>query len=174
MSFLKEFKTFAMRGNVVDMAVGIIIGGAFGKIVSSLVSDIIMPPIGLLIGGVKFESLKIVLKHAHTDAVTGKVTEAVSINYGNFINTALDFLIIAFSIFLFVKLINSMKRKEETKPTPPPAPDRSGRSRARSCRAPHAPTTGSRAARNGCRRRADSSPVSSTADSAYSPSSRSA
>ena len=74
MSFLKEFKTFAMRGNVVDMAVGIIIGGAFGKIVSSLVSDIIMPPIGLLIGGVKFESLKIVLKHAHTDAVTGKVT----------------------------------------------------------------------------------------------------
>lgn len=87
MSFLKEFKTFAMRGNVVDMAVGIIIGGAFGKIVSSLVSDIIMPPIGLLIGGVKFESLKIVLKHAHTDAVTGKVTEAVSINYGNFINS---------------------------------------------------------------------------------------
>ena len=119
MSFLKEFKTFAMRGNVVDMAVGIIIGGAFGKIVSSLVSDIIMPPIGLLIGGVKF-----VLKHAHTDAVTGKVTEAVSINYGNFINTALDFLIIAFSIFLFVKLINSMKRKEETKPTPPPAPSK--------------------------------------------------
>ena len=112
MSFLKEFKTFAMRGNVVDMAVGIIIGGAFGKIVSSLVSDIIMPPIGLLIGGVKFESLKIVLKHAH------------SINYGNFINTALDFLIIAFSIFLFVKLINSMKRKEETKPTPPPAPSK--------------------------------------------------
>ena len=130
MSFLKEFKTFAMRGNVVDMAVGIIIGGAFGKIVSSLVSDIIMPPIGLLIGEVrvkgqvKFESLKIVLKHAHTDAVTGKVTEAVSINYGNFINTALDFLIIAFSIFLFVKLINSMKRKEETKPTPPPAPSK--------------------------------------------------
>ena len=75
-------------------------------------------------GGVKFESLKIVLKHAHTDAVTGKVTEAVSINYGNFINTALDFLIIAFSIFLFVKLINSMKRKEETKPTPPPAPSK--------------------------------------------------
>ena len=111
MSFLKEFKTFAMRGNVVDMAVGIIIGGAFGKIVSSLVSDIIMPPIGLLIGGVKFESLKIVLKHAHTDAVTGKVTEAVSINYGNFINTALDFLIIAFSIFLFVKLINSRKKQ---------------------------------------------------------------
>ena len=104
MSFIKEFKTFAMRGNVVDMAVGIIIGGAFGKIVSSLVSDIIMPPVGLLIGGVKFENLKIVLKKGYTDAATGQVTEAVSINYGNFIDTALDFLIIAFSIFLFVTL----------------------------------------------------------------------
>lgn len=122
MSFLQEFKTFAMRGNVVDMAVGIIIGGAFGKIVSSIVSDIIMPPVGLLIGGVKFQNLKIVLKHAHTDVATGKVTDAVSINYGNFINTALDFIIIAFAIFLLVKLINSMKRKEEAKPTPPPAP----------------------------------------------------
>lgn len=113
-----------MRGNVVDMAVGIIIGGAFGKIVSSIVSDIIMPPIGLLIGGVKFTNLKIILKHAHTDAATGKVTEAVSINYGNFINTALDFIIIAFAIFLLVKLINSLKRKEEAKPTPPPAPSK--------------------------------------------------
>lgn len=122
MSFLQEFKTFAMRGNVVDMAVGIIIGGAFGKIVSSIVSDIIMPPVGLLIGGVKFQNLKIVLKHAHTDVATGKVTDAVSINYGNFINTALDFIIVAFAIFLIVKLINSMKRKEETKPTPPPTP----------------------------------------------------
>lgn len=124
MKFLQEFKTFAMRGNVVDMAVGIIIGGAFGKIVSSLVSDIIMPPIGLFIGGVKFQNLKIILKHAHTDSATGKVTEAVSINYGNFINTALDFLIIAFAIFLFIKLINSLKHKEETKPTPPPAPSK--------------------------------------------------
>lgn len=122
MSFLQEFKTFAMRGNVVDMAVGIIIGGAFGKIVSSIVSDIIMPPVGLLIGGVKFQNLKIVLKHAQTDAATGKVTDAVSINYGNFISTALDFIIIAFAIFLIVKLINSMKKKEEAKPTPPPAP----------------------------------------------------
>lgn len=124
MKFLQEFKTFAMRGNVVDMAVGIIIGGAFGKIVSSLVSDIIMPPIGLFIGGVKFQNLKIILKHAHTDSATGKVTEAVSINYGNFINTALDFLIIAFAIFLFIKLINSLKHKEEAKPTPPPAPSK--------------------------------------------------
>lgn len=122
MKFLKEFKTFAMRGNVVDMAVGIIIGGAFGKIVSSLVSDIIMPPIGLFIGGVRFENLKIILKHAHTDEVTGKITEAVSINYGKFISTTLDFLIIAFAIFLLIKVINSMKHKEETKPAPPPAP----------------------------------------------------
>lgn len=122
MSFFKEFKTFAMRGNAVDMAVGIIIGGAFGKIVSSIVGDIIMPPLGLMIGGVKFQNLKVILKHAHTDTVTGKVTEAVSINYGNFINTALDFIVIAFSIFLLVKLINSMKRKEETKPAAPPAP----------------------------------------------------
>lgn len=124
MSFIKEFKTFAMRGNVVDMAVGIIIGGAFGKIVSSLVSDIIMPPVGLLIGGVRFQNLKVILKHAQTDPTNGKVTEAVSINYGNFINTALDFVVIAFSIFLLVKLINSMKHKEETKPTPPPAPSK--------------------------------------------------
>lgn len=122
MKFLQEFKTFAMRGNVVDMAVGIIIGGAFGKIVSSLVSDIIMPPVGLLIGGVKFENLKVLLKHAHTDPATGKVTEAVSINYGNFINTALDFIIIAFAIFLIVKLINGLKRKEEAKPAPVPPP----------------------------------------------------
>ena len=122
MKFFQEFKTFAMRGNVVDMAVGIIIGSAFSKIVSSLVSDLIMPPVGLLIGGVRFQNLKIILKPAHTDAVTGKVTEAVSINYGNFINTALDFLIIAFAIFLFVKLINSLKHKEAAKPTPPPAP----------------------------------------------------
>lgn len=124
MSFLKEFKTFAMRGNMVDMAIGIIIGGAFGKIVSSLVSDIIMPPIGLLIGGVRFQNLKIILKQAQTDPLSGKVTEAVSINYGNFLNTALDFLIIAFAIFLFVKLINSMKRKEETQPLPPVAPSK--------------------------------------------------
>lgn len=125
MSFIQEFKTFAMKGNVVDMAVGIIIGGAFGKIVSSLVSDIIMPPIGLLIGGVKFDNLRIILKHAHMDEATGKATEMVSINYGNFIGATLDFLIIAFSIFLFIKMINSLKRKQEEAPAvpaPPPAP----------------------------------------------------
>ena len=122
MNFFKEFKTFAMRGNMVDMAVGTIIGGAFGKIVSSLVSDIILPHFGLMIGGVSFDNLKLVLKKAHTDAVTGQVSEAVSINYGNFIDTALDFIIIAFSIFLIIKLINSMKRKEAPQPTATPAP----------------------------------------------------
>lgn len=124
MSFLQEFKKFAMRGNVVDMAVGVVIGGAFGKIVTSIVSDIIMPPIGLLLGGVNFTSLKIVLKQAHTDELTGKVTEAVTINYGNFINTTLDFIIIAFSIFMIIKLINSMKKKEEAAPAAPPAPSK--------------------------------------------------
>lgn len=122
MGFFKEFKTFAMRGNMVDMAVGIIVGGAFGKIVSSLVNDLLMPPLGLLIGGVRFQNLKIILKNAHTDPVTGKVTEAVSINYGNFIGTALDFLIIAFAIFLLVKLINSLERKKAAQPAPTPAP----------------------------------------------------
>lgn len=121
MSFIQEFKTFAMKGNVVDMAVGIIIGAAFGKIVSSLVSDIIMPPIGLLIGGVKFNDLAITLKHAGVDAA-GKATEAVSINYGNFIQTTLDFLIVAFAIFLMIKAMNSLKKKEETPPPTPAAP----------------------------------------------------
>lgn len=119
MSFLKEFKAFAMKGNVVDMAVGIIIGGAFGKIVSSLVSDIIMPPIGLLIVGVNFRNLVIHLKPAEVDP-TGKVIEAVNINYGNFIQTSLDFLIIAFSIFLIIKGMNSLRKKQV--PPPPPAP----------------------------------------------------
>lgn len=118
MSFIQEFKTFAMKGNVVDMAVGIIIGAAFGKIVSSLVSDIIMPPIGLLIGGAKFDNLAITLKHAGVDAA-GKATEAVTINYGSFIQVTLDFLIVAFAIFLIIKGMNSLKKKSET---PPPAP----------------------------------------------------
>lgn len=121
MSFLKEFKTFAMKGNVVDMAVGIIIGGAFGKIVSSLVSDIIMPPLGLLIGGMNFKNLVIHLKPAGVDAA-GNATQAVNINYGNFIQTGLDFIIIAFSIFLFIKTINSLRHKHETPPAPPASP----------------------------------------------------
>ncbi len=110
---LKEFKEFAMRGNVVDMAVGIIIGGAFGKIVSSMVSDVIMPPIGMLRGGVDFSDLAIAL---------GEGEGAASINYGVFINTVLDFLIVAFAIFMLIKGLNSLKRKEEEKPAEPPKP----------------------------------------------------
>ena len=113
---IKEFKTFAMKGNVMDMAIGIIIGAAFGKIVSSLVGDVIMPPIGLLLGGVDFSTLSITLKHATEGS------EAVSLKYGVFINTVIDFLIIAFSIFIVVKIINSMKKKEEEKPAEPPKP----------------------------------------------------
>lgn len=123
MSFIQDFKAFAMKGNVIDMAVGIIIGGAFGKIVASLVSDIIMPPIGLLIGGVKFSNLNIILKHAGVDAA-GKATEAVTINYGSFIETSLDFIIIAFSIFMLIKGISSMKKKEVAPPPAPPAPSK--------------------------------------------------
>lgn len=106
MSIVKEFKEFAVKGNAVDMAVGIIIGAAFGKIVSSLVSDIIMPPLGLLIGGMDFKNLKFVLKAATLN------TPEVSINYGQFINTTLDFLIVAFAIFLVVKGINNLKNKK--------------------------------------------------------------
>ena len=120
MSFLKEFQTFAMRGNVMDMAVGVIIGGAFGKIVSSLVSDVIMPPIGVLIGGINFTDLAITLKHASIDAA-GQAIPAVTINYGNFIQTIFDFTIIAFAIFLMIKGINSIhqKKTEETAIAPP-------------------------------------------------------
>lgn len=114
MKMLQEFKTFAMRGNVVDMAVGIIIGGAFGKIVSSFVSDVIMPPIGVLLGGVDFSELYLTLKEASGEAA------AVTINYGVFINTVIDFIIIAFAIFMVIKAMNKMKRKEEEKPSTPP------------------------------------------------------
>lgn len=117
MKILQEFKTFAIKGNAIDMAVGIIIGAAFGKIITSIVSDIIMPPIGLLIGGVNFTDLKIVLKEAVGDA------PAVTLNYGNFIQVAFDFLIIAFSIFMVVKLINTAKRKEAKKEEEKPAPE---------------------------------------------------
>ncbi len=116
MSMMKEFRDFAMRGNVVDMAVGIVIGGAFGKIVTSFVNDILMPPIGMAIGGVDFSDLAIVLKEA-----SGEV-EAVTVNYGAFIQTALDFIIIAFAIFMVIKAMNSMKRKEEEAPAESPKP----------------------------------------------------
>ena len=122
MSMLKEFKEFAMRGNVVDMAVGIIIGGAFGKIVSSVVADVIMPPIGLLLGGVKFTDLKVILKEPVLDAAGAVTTAAVSINYGNFIQVTVDFIIIAFAIFMMIKAMNSMKKKQETAPLEAPAP----------------------------------------------------
>jgi len=122
MGFISEFKQFAMRGNVLDMAVGIIIGGAFGKIVSSFVSDVIMPPIGVLLGGVDFSNLKLIVSEAVFGA-GGEVTKAaVTINYGVFINTLIDFIIIAFAIFLVIKAMNSMKKKEEAAPAPPPAP----------------------------------------------------
>lgn len=123
MSILKEFKEFAMRGNVIDLAVGVVIGGAFGKIVSSLVADVIMPPIGYLVGGVNFTDLKWVMKAPQF--VDGAIQDvAVTLNYGNFLQTVFDFIIIAFSIFLFVKLINklSRKQKEEEAPAAPPAP----------------------------------------------------
>ena len=119
---MKDFKAFALKGNVIDMAVGVIIGGAFGKIVSSLVADVIMPPIGLLIGGVNFTDLKWVMKPAVVE--DGKeVVAAVTLNYGNFLQVTFDFLIIAFSIFMFVKLITQLTtRKKEEKPADPPAP----------------------------------------------------
>jgi len=117
-NLIQEFKDFAVRGNVIDMAVGVIIGGAFGKIVASLVSDIIMPPIGVLIGGVHFEELSFVIKKAVIE--NGVVTApAVSIGYGNFIQTIVNFLIIAFFVFLFVKGINTLKEKFEHTPEEP-------------------------------------------------------
>ena len=124
MKLAKEFKEFAMRGNVIDLAVGVIIGAAFGKIVASLVNDIIMPPIGVLVGGMDFKSLAVVLRDAVTDPATGKViTEAVTLKYGNFIQSMVDFAIVAFAIFMMVKGVMSLSRKkaEETPPPPPPA-----------------------------------------------------
>lgn len=118
--FLNEFKQFAMRGNVLDMAVGVIIGGAFGKIVSSLVDDIIMPPIGWIIGGVNFSELKISLP---TVEVAGEKLPAATINYGNFLQTCLDFFIVAFCIFMLIKLVNKFaKKKKEEEPKPEPKP----------------------------------------------------
>lgn len=120
MKFLKDFKAFAMRGNVVDMAVGVIVGGAFGKIVSSLVADIIMPPIGLLVGGVNFTELAITLKMP--EIIDGVKSAPVTINYGNFLQTVFDFIIIAFCIFMVVRLLNRFNKKQENKPAAPPKP----------------------------------------------------
>jgi large conductance mechanosensitive channel len=118
MGLVKEFKEFAMRGNVVDLAVGVVIGAAFGKIVTSLVNDIIMPPIGYLTGGIDFKNLKIFLKHGDP----AKKVADVSINIGNFINIVIEFLIVAFCIFMVVKVINSLKKPEEI-PAPVPDPE---------------------------------------------------
>jgi large conductance mechanosensitive channel len=118
MKLADEFKAFAMKGNVVDMAVGIIIGAAFGKIVASIVNDIIMPPLGLLIGGVNFTDLKIIMKAA----VDGK--PAVSLNYGNFIQVIFDFLIVAFAVFMVIKAMNAAKKKEDLQPSAPPSPSK--------------------------------------------------
>jgi len=124
---LDEFKQFAMRGNVLDMAVGIIIGGAFGKIVSSIVSDVIMPPVGLLVGGVNFTDLKITIKQQILDAAGTVIAPAVTINYGNFIQVTFDFIIIAFAIFMLINGMNNINRKKEAAPaapaTPPPPPE---------------------------------------------------
>lgn len=116
MSMLKEFREFAMKGNVVDMAVGIVIGAGFGKIVSSLVSDIIMPAVGLIVGGVNFTGLKITLKEAEGTAA------AVTLNYGTFIQTVFDFTIIAFAIFMVVKGMNRLRKNDAQTPAAPPAP----------------------------------------------------
>ena len=114
MSMVQEFKQFAMRGNVVDMAVGVVIGAAFGKIVSSLVGDVVMPVLGLMVGGIDFSEMAIVLKAAEGE------TPAVLLGYGKLIQTIFDFVIVAFAIFMVVKAINAAKRKEEAAPPPPP------------------------------------------------------
>jgi len=117
MGLLNEFKVFAMRGNVIDLAVGVIIGSAFGKIIASIVADIIMPPIGLLLGGVNFIDLKLQLKPA--EIVHGVKKAAVTLNYGNFLQVTVDFIIVAFVIFLFINAINKLNRKNETAPVAP-------------------------------------------------------
>ena len=119
---LKEFKEFAMKGNVMDMAIGIIIGGAFGKIVASFVSDVLMPPLGLLMGGVNFTDFKFVLSEAAMGADGVETAAAVSIKYGNFIQVTVDFIIVAFAIFMMVKAMNAAKKKEEAAPAAPAAP----------------------------------------------------
>lgn len=116
MSFIKEFREFAMRGNVVDMAVGVIIGGAFGKIVSSLVADVFMPVLGIFTGGIDFKDLKFVLKDAVGDV------PAVTLNYGVFVQHVVDFVIIAFAIFLMIKALNKLKNEKPAEPAQPPKP----------------------------------------------------
>ena len=123
MSFFKEFKEFALKGNVMDMAVGVIIGGAFGKIVTSFVNDILMPPIGVLLGNTDFTSMKVVLKEAVEATDTTPAVEAVTLNYGNFIQQCVDFAILALCIFMMIKMMNRLSKKNEEAPAPAPAPE---------------------------------------------------
>ena len=118
---IEEFKKFAFKGNVVDMAVGVIIGGAFGKIVTSLVNDVVMPMLGALIGGMDFKGFKWVLSPAVLNEAGEVVTPEAAVLYGNFIQNVVDFLLIALSIFIFIKVMNNFKKKEEPAPPPPPA-----------------------------------------------------
>jgi large conductance mechanosensitive channel len=118
MGLIQEFKEFAMKGNAIDLAIGVVIGAAFGKIVSSLVSDLMMPPIGLLMGGIDFSAKKLTLKDAVLDATGKTVTPATTINYGVFINNVIDFLIVAVAIFIVIKLMNTARK---TPPPPPPS-----------------------------------------------------
>lgn len=129
MGIMKDFKSFAMRGNVVDLAVAVVIGGAFGKIIASFVNDVLMPPIGLLLGGADFSNLKVVLKKGseaimNGDAVVTPAVSEVAIKYGSFVNTVVDFTIIAFAIFMVIKAIEKTKKKEAAKPAAPPAPSK--------------------------------------------------
>ena len=124
MGFLNEFKAFALKGNVMDMAVGVIIGGAFGKIVTSLVNDVIMPPIGLIVGGVDFSDLKLTLKQQVLDAAGEVLTPAVTWNYGAFLQQVVDFTILAFCVFMMIKMMNRLTiKKKEEEPAPAPAPE---------------------------------------------------
>lgn len=121
--FLSDFKDFAMKGNVLDMAVGVIIGGAFGKIVTSLVNDMLMPIIGKIVGGIDFTSLKLVMTDAVVDEAGNVVTPEVALCYGNFIQSTIDFLIIAFCIFVFIRLIGKLSRKKKEEEEAAPAPE---------------------------------------------------
>lgn len=120
--FIEEFKAFAMRGNVLDMAVGVVIGGAFGKITTSIVNDLIMPLVSMLTGGINFSGWKIVLKQAVLDAQGAVVSEEVAVNFGNTIAVVLDFIIIAFAVFCMIKAINRLHHKKEEAPAAPPEP----------------------------------------------------
>jgi large conductance mechanosensitive channel len=122
MGLIQEFKEFAMKGSVVDLAVGVVIGAAFGKIVTSFVNDLLMPPIGMITGGVDFSDKKVVLRQAVTDAAGKVVTPENAVMYGKFINNVIDFVIVALAIFLVIKMINKLKRQAPPKPAEPPAP----------------------------------------------------